>query len=37
MEATKIAFTFTIALFFASQKQTQEVKNYDQGFRLGLV
>jgi hypothetical protein len=36
-EATKIASTFTIALFFASQTQAQEVKNYDQGFRLGLV
>ena len=32
----KIAFTLTIALFFASQTQAQEVKNYDQGFRLGF-
>jgi len=32
----KIAFTFTIALFFASQTQAQEVTNYDQGFRLGF-
>ena len=32
----KIAFTLTVALFFASQTQAQEVTNYDQGFRLGF-
>jgi hypothetical protein len=32
----KIALAFTVALFFANQSQAQEVKNYDQAFRLGV-
>lgn len=34
-EKIKLALVFTMAIFFGSQAQAQEVK-YDQGFRLGV-